>query len=191
MTTLRYHQAADILETVENAARAACESLDAAFPGHDKGGITSNFHGLLVEVLTHMLKGRSVLDGQRGHYTKLPELVVDNSFFGNPLIRGDAFLVTKDGEQMWERHGDSYKCVGREILVLQPHCTGFRKISVADDAWTSFEAAAEAAMTYLRSEGFSIEQARALDLQVQAVVADPTKDRGYRVMNSTLSLRAA
>ena len=67
-----------VVKAIEDVAKAACEVLDQQFPGHDAGGITSDFQGALVEVLTHMLRGRSVLDTQRGHTTALPVLVVED-----------------------------------------------------------------------------------------------------------------
>ena len=67
-----------VVKVIEDAAKAACEVLDQQFPGHDAGGITSDFQGLLVEVLTHMLRGRSVLDAKRGHYITLTNLIAIN-----------------------------------------------------------------------------------------------------------------
>ena len=67
-----------VVKVIEDAARAACEILDKQFPGYDAGGITSDFQGTLVEVLTHMLRGRSVLDAQRGHTRVLPALITSS-----------------------------------------------------------------------------------------------------------------
>lgn len=67
-----------VVKAIEKAAQAACLVLDQQFPGQETGGITSNFQGLLVEVLTHMLRGRSVLDEQRGHTIELPVRIVSD-----------------------------------------------------------------------------------------------------------------
>ncbi len=67
-----------VVKVIEDAAKAACEVLHQQFPGHDAGGITSDFQGTLVEVLTHMLRGHSLLDAQRGHTRVLPTLIAAN-----------------------------------------------------------------------------------------------------------------
>ncbi|MBK6616380.1 hypothetical protein [Ottowia sp.] len=172
--------------TVEAAAKAACEVLDEAFPGWDAGGITSNFQGMLGEALTHMLKGRSLLDRERGHTTLLPALLLDDSLFGTPWTPGEAFLVTKAGEEKWQYGGGEPKFLGAELLVLQPDSMQWRPIERAGDAWTSFEAAAAAGARYLKALGCSIEEAQQMGLKVQAVEFDPasTSDVGYVLAGS-------
>lgn len=194
MTALRHDQDTEVTEAIEAAAHAACEVLDSAFPGHDNGGITSNFQGLLAEVLAHMLKGRSVLDSQRGHFIQLSALVIDGAFFGNPLARGEAFLVTKEGSEQWGAVGTGLhggcKPLGRELLALSPDSKTFRPIAEASDAWTSFEAAAGQALDYLRAEELTLEQARELGLRVRAVVADQARERGHVLSDVALRLAA-
>lgn len=194
MTALRTSEDQDVVETIEEAARTACNILDSKFPGCEKNGITSNFQGLLVEVLTHMLKGRSVLDERRGHYTRLPTLIIDDSFFGTPCIRGEAFLVTKDGLEQWGAIGSGSdggcKFLGRELLALNPDSNRFRPMPQIGDAWTSFEAAAKAALQFLRDEGLSLEEATALGLNIQAVVPDQSRETGYILAAPALQLAA-
>lgn len=72
MTALKLQNVQLCRRQSTEATAKACEVLDAQFPGWDAGGITSNFQGLLAEVITRMLKGHSVLDGVRGHATMLP-----------------------------------------------------------------------------------------------------------------------
>lgn len=78
MSELRHVADQDVSQVVAEAAAAACEKLDAVFPGRDVGGITSNFQGLLEEVVLHMLVGRSLLDGRRRYPVKLPQLVIED-----------------------------------------------------------------------------------------------------------------
>lgn len=172
MTRLQSHDDKDVTQAIESAALAACHELDKQFPGWDNGGITSNFQGHLAEVITRMLKGHSVLDGVHGHRTHLPRLILDDTFFGCPLIRGDMFLIHKPVKPVF---GESDR-----MLVLQPDSTVFRPISDAGDAFTSFEHAAAAAAKYLAAEGLSLEQAKELNLQVVPVeYAQDRTDRGF------------
>lgn len=164
--TLQMQNDAAVLHAIEAAAAAACKELDKQFPGADNGGITSNFQGHLADALKQMLKGRSVLDGLHGHSTLLPRLVLDDSFFGSPLVRGDLFLILKPAKQ---ENGQP----NRE-LVLQPGASNFIPMLSAGDAFTSFGAAAATAAKYLVDEGFSLEQAKELNLQVLPV--EPTQN---------------
>jgi len=172
MTRLQCHDDKDVIQAIESAASAACQELDKQFPGWDNGGVTSNFQGHLSEVITRMLKGQSVLDGVLGHRTHLPRLIIDDTFFGCPLIRGDMFLIHKPEKPVF---GEPDR-----MLVLQPDSTRFRPISDAGDAFTSFEHAAAAAAKYLAAEGLTLEQAKELNLQVLPVehVQNGT-DRGF------------
>jgi hypothetical protein len=179
MTTLRSVNSDEVRTAVVEAARAACERLDETFPGVERNGITSNFHGLLEEALMHMLKGRSLLDAQRGHYTKLPVLVIDDGFFGNPHLRGDAFLITREGRPVWDDDGSAPHLRDGEVLALEPDGAVFKPISKVGDAWTSFEAAAAAAMKYCGEEGLNLEGAMALKLNIQPVVPRSDSDCGY------------
>lgn len=170
---LRHVNDTDVTQKIQEAAQAACGKLDELFPGCDNGGVTTNFQGLLVEVLTHMLAGRSLLDSKRGHFTQLPELVIDDAFFGSPMIRGDMFLVTKkaDCPERGEGKGD--------LVALDPDSGDFRPLSAIGDAHTSFEAAAKFALTYLRMFGHGPEQARKLGLKVQPVEFDKARGTGF------------
>lgn len=170
--TLQMHDDTPVLLAIEAAAAAACKELDKHFPGSDNGGITSNFQGHLTDVLKQMLKGHSVLDGLHGHSTQLPRLILDDSFFGCSLIRGDLFLIFKPAKQ---ENGQP-----DGTLVLQPDASTFVPVLTAGDAFTSFEAAAAAAAKYLADEDLSLEQAKELNLQVLPV--EPTQngsDRGF------------
>jgi hypothetical protein len=194
MTALLNDHDAEVVDTIEDAARAACKVLDEVFPGHERAGITSNFQGLLVEVLAHMLKGRSVLDGRRGAYVALPQLIIDETFFGAAFTKGDTFLVTKDGAEIWGAVGSAPDggCAyqGRDVLALCPDSNRFRPIAEIGDAWTSVEAACAAALAYLRGQGSSLEEAREYRLKVQPVVADRSRERGYVLLDVALRLAA-
>lgn len=173
LATLQLRNSESVLEAIENASTAACKVLDAQFPGWDSGGITSNFQGLLAEVITQMLKGKSVLDETRGHPTKLPRLILDHDFFGNTNVRGEFFLVRKVSTSP---HADL-----EPVLVLDPDTSAFGPIESVNDAYTSFQAASEAAMKYLVAEGFTIDEAEDLKLKVVPVVLAPadTPECGY------------
>ncbi|MBA1280312.1 hypothetical protein [Stutzerimonas stutzeri] len=174
MTKLMHSNNLKVQERIEAAARDACTTLDELFPGGDPDGITSNFQGLLVEAMTHMLKGRSLLDSKRGHYVALPQLLVDESLFGNPLIHGDAFLVVKPAVvHPWDQPKPATQ-------VLCPDSNTFRPISAIGDAWTSFEAAAKHAFEYCVREEMDLEQTKQLGLQVQAVTFS-AENTGYEL----------
>jgi hypothetical protein len=168
-------------QVIEEAAKAACGVLDEEFPGRDNCGITSNFQGLLVEVLAQMLKGRSVMNRERGHYTVLPTLVLDESFFGSPRTSGNLFLVTKEGDERYDNRVSPPRWLGREVLALNPDGGGFCPLPMIGDAWTSFEAAASHGFRYLVEHVETIEEAVALGLAIKPVVPDPdhTSERGY------------
>lgn len=181
MPQLKIGENESVQQVIEDAAKAACDVLDAEFPGRDNCGITSNFQGLLVQVLTHMLKGRSVMDRERGHYTVLPTLMLDEKFFGSPTTQGSQFLVTMDGEERFDTSVQPPRWLGREVLGLNPDGGGFARLSEIGDAWTSFEAAAKHGFEYLAAHVDTMEQAVALGLKIKPVVFDPdtTRERGY------------
>lgn len=179
--TIHFSEDPKVQEAVEVAAKAACDVLDQTFPGHDAGGITSNFQGLLVEVLTHMLTGRSLLDAKRGHYMHLPALVLDDAAFGNPLLRGELFGVTRKSEPYWQgepyldgRDGQRWRQVS-DTLVLSD--LGSRFVPLADgeniNPFTSFDAAVRGAVEYLRASGEDPKEAR---LEIKPLACG---DKGY------------
>lgn len=174
MSELRHVADQDVSQVVAEAVAAACEKLDAFFPGRDAGGITSNFQGLLEQVVQQMLIGRSQLDGARGYSVHLPQLLIDDAFFGSPLLRGSLFLPVR-----------IYSAV-EPIEALDPDGGGFKRIDLVADAWTSYELAARAAFKYLREMGMSIEEAQAMQVCVVAVQPAPGKERGYVVSPGSL-----
>lgn len=123
-----------IQTAAEDAARAACLALDEVFPGGEGAGITSNFQGLLKEVLLHMLAGRSLLDGQRGHAVALPALVLTEHAFGNPFLRGEAFVIAENGLP--------------NARVLDAEERRFVTLNEETDPYPSFDAAVRAARRY-------------------------------------------
>lgn len=155
MTQLLHSNSPEVQDAVQDAVQSACKELGRLFPGGNQGGITSNFQRGLEEVVAHMLKGHSLLDGTRGHPLSLPALVVDDSFFGNPLIRGEHFLVTKIHE-------------GKEVALV-PGRSCMQPIEHADQTWPSFEAAAKAGFEYLAGAGISHSEAKKMLLQVKVV----------------------
>lgn len=175
MAALQFEQDPAVAKAVEEATAKACEALDAQFPGWDSGGITSNFQGMLAQVITAMLKGQSLLDSERGHSTMLPRLIVDQAFFGKPWVQGDMFLIHKPEKPVW---GETER-----VLVLEPGASSFKPIAQAGDAFTSFSAAAVEAMKYLDGEGLTMEQATALQLTIVPVVYDTqtNTDCGFKI----------
>lgn len=168
MTVLRHIEDHAVCKGVSQAVAAACECLDVLFPGRDARGITSNFQGLLEEVVLQMLLGRSVLDSRRGHTVALPQLVIDDGFFGRPLDRGELFLACKPSAP------GSHK-----VLALDPDGEDFKALDGIGDAWTSYEAAARAARRYFVRKELTLEQAHVLELQVRAVEMIANAERGY------------
>lgn len=141
----------NVQQVIERAAEAACSALDEVFPGHDKQGITSNFQGLLTEVIAHMLTGNSILDAKRGHYTALPRLVLDDRAFGDSSSPGTAFLVVRDEAGDWDTdlHRQTTK-----LLALDGNERRFVQLDASDslNPYTSFEAAVQGAMRYLKRD---------------------------------------
>lgn len=66
----------DSIDAIRDAARLACERLDETFPGAEHGGITSNFKGVLEEVIGVMLAGIDPISHRRGHHTYLPVILI-------------------------------------------------------------------------------------------------------------------
>lgn len=158
--TIRYIEDESVQEAIEDAARAACQVLDEHFPGGDGGGITSNFQGLLAEVIGHMLAGNSVLDAKRGHYTSLPKLVLDDRAFGES-VPGDMFVVAMEDGYNWDVV-DNKPVSTKRLLVLNDSGRRFVPVSDVDhvDPFTSFEAARRGAIEYLRESGLALEDVK-------------------------------
>ena len=176
--TIRFIEDPEVQQAIEAAARAACEGLDETFPGHDAGGITSDFHGLLVDAIAKMLTGQS-LPGLRSHSTVLPKLVLDESAFGNPLARGEMFVVTRQGEPYWHKEADPAHPDGARLKQVTDTLAlsdgGKRFVPLTDgeriNPFTSYEAAVQAAVQYLKSAGETLATA---PLQVHPVAfAEP------------------
>lgn len=171
----------DVVNAIEKAASEACQVLDSIFPGFDKNGITSEFQGHLKEILTEMLKGQAPVI--RGCSTSLPTLIVDETFFGNPNQKGNAFLVTKLSDPVWEKDESTGRFQPQRHLVALDLDSGFfRPLSQISDAWTSFELAASSAVEHLKKHGLSMEEARAEGLSIKAVTM--ISEGGYSVTNN-------
>lgn len=147
---------------VQEAAQAACAVLDARFPGYDAGGVTSNFRGLLEDVLKCMLQGIAPrLPGRSG--TQLPQLVLGDSFFG-AATQGPAFVV-----QLEETHG--------QPRYLTPD--GYtNSLEAVGDAWTTRQAAIQAAIHHFREEAWTRAELAALPVQIVPVILDPDRELG-------------
>lgn len=162
-------------EVVERAAALACVALDEFFPGAEKGGITSNFQGALVRALKQMLEGKGS--------AYLPQLVVDDRFFGNPCASGSAYLIVRTMRDncAWNEAAQRFGMDVVQALDLEFGHSGFRPLSQVSDAYTSFEAAAADALRYLQANGYTLAEARELALEVRAVEFDKasTTDSGY------------
>lgn len=165
MTTLIRSTNQTVTDAVDDATKAACDVLDRVFPGFDAGGITSNFQSLLSEVITHMLKGRSMLDGGRGHFVSLPALIVDESLFGNPLMRGEQFLITKQ--------------TGSGLVALEPGRSCMQPLDHCTKAWSSFQEAADAAFDYCLGQSMSLEAVKDSMLMIKPVVERHGADGGF------------
>jgi hypothetical protein len=80
---------APVQDVVDAAVRAACEELDALFPGAraEVNGISSNFAGMLEQ---HM---KALLTGKAGyvpsHWVELPVLLATDRVFGKPFSLPD------------------------------------------------------------------------------------------------------
>ena len=171
----------DVQDAVATAARLACRSLDELFPGWDnpaRPGITSNFQGQLEEVIGRMLTGESQV--RQG---SLPSLVMTDHAFGNPLASGEMFVVIREiGEGFLDSpQGESFTALlargerpesGKHYAVLgdagsfvEPKAqlaSGLFEPKVEDaiDPFTSFDAAVQGAMRWLRAHGMSNDAAR-------------------------------
>lgn len=140
----------EVEQMIERAAGAACSALDESFPGKDghRPGITSNFQGLLADVLRQMLTGNDPLAQSRGHFVALPRLALADRHFGNIHATGDGYVVAlRDAP----------------LQVLNDSGSRFVPLSSDDevDPYTSFEAAVQGAMGYLKrcaatTDGFPI-----------------------------------
>lgn len=177
----KYHHVEDetVNEAVRDAVKAACESLDATFPGAEKGGITSNFACLLERVMKDMLQGKAPVVHKQ---VSLPQLVVDDSFFG-PVLGdcGKMFLPIRVGyEQLGVKDG-RYTRLGVEILALDPQHNIFRQIEKTEDCFTSYEAAVTALRKWVEQEGLSIEEVREMHFMIAAVDFGQLDDEGFKV----------
>lgn len=161
----------EVCEAVEEAARAACHILDETFPGKDSKdspGITSNFQGLLEEVLRQMIAGVDPLAAMKGYQTGLPALAYTDARFGNQRQIGDGYVVLKPSpEQPSWRHPDDMI----PDLALNDLGTRFVPLGTPDaiDPFTSYEAAVQGAMSYLKEHDEETGQ----QIEVRAVAMAP------------------
>lgn len=164
-----------VSSAIQSAAKAACSELDAVFPGYDAGGITSNFQGLLVEVLEDMLKGHSPIVSRRMHTTSLARLVADEDFFGKRFV-----LNTEAGFAVVRRPEDAGGLVRQSSGVLALDGKVFRPIEKLSDAWTNFDSAGKAALEYCTSEQLTFDEAA--KIAVVPVVFREGADSGYQLV---------
>jgi hypothetical protein len=152
-------------QTVEEAVAAACEVLDGLFPGHDAGGITSNFQGLLKSNILEMLQGRA----PRRASTVLPKLVLTDDDFGPDLILGTMVLPIRIGHVSWGMVDGRLKRIGVEILGLEDASGQFASLTRIGDCFTSRTAAAKALRKWLSDEGCTREQFEEMNLLIAPV----------------------
>jgi hypothetical protein len=154
--TLKSINNESVSEAIEEAAKAACERLDIAFPGLEKSGITSNFQGALVECLRKMVAG---ID-PTGSNTQLPTLVFLRTHFGDP----SQHLGHTEGFAFMRKHDES-------VLSMYNKLTRVTR----DDfiAYTSFEYAYTNGVEYLENNS---DAGSATDY---AIVPVYLTDRGY------------
>lgn len=175
--------APEVEKAVSNAARAACAELDLLFPGSDNGGISSNFEGMLTEVIALMLKGESVTTPHRGHQTYLPRLAVDDTFFGDPHQCGTTFALLRR-VQLPIKRGDTSDTPREGYVGINANGNPV-ELSELDTVYGSYEEAAQAALRYLRECDFSVESALIYNLRVLSVEPDHSKSTGYVLTRSS------
>lgn len=138
----------DIRAAIEAAADLATKRLDELFPSTppERGGISSNFQGLLVEHLTAMLTGREA--SRQSYARSLTPLFGDWRTFGRPPVAGaqEGFTLLAvparlDGEQTF------YDDDKKSFVPLAELNVGA--------LFTSGEVAVKAGFEWLRSEGLS------------------------------------
>jgi hypothetical protein len=139
---IKHVEDTDVQDIAEEAARAACTVLDEMFLGWDAGGITSDFAGHMKGVILQMLAGRSVLCNMMSA-AHLPRHILTDATFGNPLVRGEQFLVVRRARL--DPTSDRYETLND---------TGTRFVTLSDgehiDPFTSFDAAVKGILGYLR-----------------------------------------
>lgn len=160
----------EVVTAVDEAVGAALERLDELFPGGDKAGITSNFQGLLSDVVMQMLTNRLDTKSVAGHCVKLRRLVLDDAFFGRlPVGSGDAFLIRIGNPEVFGVRLDEGVC---QLQVLSPDSRRIKSISKAQDAWSNEAAAVQAAIQFLKDEGVDIPTAESAQMTLIPVRPD-------------------
>lgn len=182
MSQLHHAEDQAVKQVVEEAAGAACRVLDDYFPGGDASGVSSNFQGLLSDVLMHMLKGRSLLDRERGHHVLLRQLVIDDSLFCDSKEYGESFAVTRPGEMRWGPVGSGLgggcKPLGRAVLAMAPDGFSFEPIERLGDSWTTRERAVQQALQYARANSLTPQDVREQQIRVRRVCLDSNRETG-------------
>lgn len=141
------HVAAErVDEVVRRAVTAACEELDALFPGAkpEVNGISSNFAGLLEEHIKALLCGQH--GAEQRHLTHLPKLIWQDRDFGQPFTLPEGaqgYLVELVGEDRYLEPANSYHNI----------TTPFRPGRYCTDLFSSWSAAAEGARILLETAG--------------------------------------
>lgn len=91
---------APVQAAVDAAVRAACEELDALFPGArpEVNGVSSNFAGMLESHIKALLTGKAGY--VPSHWVQLPVLLATDSVFGKPFALPDepgcGYMVVDD-----------------------------------------------------------------------------------------------
>lgn len=170
MNTASVHVKSEaVQQAIADATKAACERLDEMFPGHDNGGITSNFQGLLHELIETMLTGDDPRDGRA---TRLPQLALTNASFGNETADGTAFVVTKKIRNPEQQFG-----VDLVVGALNDNENGFIRFCGNQerlDPYTSYEAAVSGACKWLERTGKTQAEEK---LQIRPVSVSLDKNR--------------
>lgn len=163
-------------ETVEAAAAAACDVLDTLFPGGDKGGITSNFQGLLKRSLMDMIQGRAP---RPTHQTNLPKLVMNDDDFGPAMINETMFLPIRVGLPELGIVAGEYGRLATEVTGLDDAYGQFKPLARTEDCFTSREAAEKVLRQWLHIEEYSMEQVREMNILIAPV--DFLDGEGFKV----------
>ena len=132
---MKYINDEKVQESIEEAAKIACEKLDSIFPGFDNGGVTSSFQGTLAKCLSDMLQGKDPYGR-----CKLNKLAIDTDYFGNEVPgHTQGYVVVKNCDL--------------KVLNIYGHFVNLSDDSV--DPFVDFDHAAKSAMNHL-SDDFSL-----------------------------------
>ena len=179
MNYLRHERDEDVQALVNAVAHATAEIMKPLFMRNGLTELGADFETSVAEAVCALLKGAGGTDFRRLMMgKKLPQLLIDDAFFGHPAAGDSEYLVVTAKDVST---GEFAASVGgsRGWFVLQPGAREFTALDDATVAYKDFGEAVQAVLQFLRQQGVDLEEAKRLGLRVMPVAHVPAYKGGF------------